>query len=137
MSFISLITYRDKPTHHIKTTLRNEGSYILVYGDINYFNKIDVINTYDYKDEHSKYRIKTSGFYVNADVNKYIKKYGEENILYTKDGRFRGIKVRKDYEMYHKKGQSNIWTDLQQNNIHYPTQKPYKLLKRIIMLSTI
>ena len=136
MSFITMITYRDKPTHHLKNTIRNEGSYILIYGDIKRMNKVDKVHEYEYSDDIGKYRKMDAGFYATVDTAPYILKYGAENMLYTKDGRFRGFKVRKEYEMTNRVGQSNIWTDIQQNRLKYPTQKPYALLERIICLST-
>ena len=54
--------------------------------------------------------------------NQHIKKYGEEyaNMRYE-----RGKPLR------------DIWISRQHNNKIYPTQKPPKLMERIIMLSTV
>lgn len=107
-----------------------QEEYIHIYGLNPIHNKLWENNyTYKYEDERGKYRISTST-YSKPDTY-LIKLYGDKCII--KDGKFKGIKRYQKDDKGMRIG--NMW-DVQYGGGEYPTQKPYKLLERIICLST-
>jgi len=110
------------------------AQYILYYGFDNIQNNIKKVE-FNKTDKYGPYFEFDAGFYGVKNPQPFIDKYGEENIRWTKDGRLRGYKLR-PHHPYSDKPIDNIWTNF--NTVgEYPTQKPYKLLERIICLSTL
>jgi DNA modification methylase len=109
----------------------SQEEYILLYGFNPIHNKLWENNyRYKFKDDKGKYRIISGGW---SKPDEYlINLYGDRCIV--DDGRVKGIK---QYQ-YDDKGMrfGNMW-DLQYGAGDYPTQKPYKLLERVISLSTV
>jgi len=85
------------------------------------------------QDEKGKYRITTSGGWKYKDKERLIKRYGDR-LVYTKAGEIAGTKIYEGNKSYI--GIRCLLDDLGGNNKIYPTAKPYKLLRRIISLST-
>jgi len=109
----------------------SQEEYILIYGFNPIHNKLWENNfTYKHEDKYGKYRLK-GGTYSKPD-DYLIKYYGNRCII--KDGKVKNIKYYEKDDKGMRIG--NCW-NLQYTGGDYPTQKPYKLLERIINLSTI
>jgi len=109
----------------------NNKENILYYG----FNNIESTRyeikvEYPLEDEKGKYRLSCE--HGGRVRERYIEQYKKnpENFIFQGKTYCKKIYEQKDYRCY-----SNVW-NMQYCTSSYPTQKPYKLLERIICLST-
>jgi len=106
------------------------------------FNRILVpyadstLSLYKYKDKRGMYRLQELRDYSQENIKKFIK----EGKIEEKNGRF----YLKQY-LHEKEGVAidDMWKDIgsvaynyREENVNYPTQKPEKLLERIILASS-
>jgi len=112
----------------IKSMTQHEN-YIFYYGYNNIINKIEVdypIEKFNKKDEYGYYYESYGGGRNSLNVLNHKK--------IIKNNKVVGVKY---YAHEKKKKIGNIWTDIKMVKPSYPTEKPYRLMERIICLSTI
>jgi len=88
------------------------------------------LKQYKYKDERGKYRLQELRDYSNTS----IEKFKVEGLIETTTS---GLKLKQYLDDKSGKVVETVWNDINRlTNIRYPTEKPEKLLERIILAST-
>ena len=104
------------------------SDFILYYGDLQ-SSRIKVDREYPFKDDKGSYRLGACGGRLNKNYHN-----SDDKSKYVVDGN----KIRQKTYKSDKDGTiptDNIWY-IPYGSTKYPTQKPYKLLERVICLGT-
>jgi len=117
-----------KSTKNVAKDMPYIYDVILYYGNNNVVNKPYINKDYLFtqSDEYGDYYSSYGGGRDNYKCEDRNKIRNNKKVI--------GIKFYKHEKKF---GISNIWDDVQTKKCTYPTQKPSKLLERIILLSTV
>jgi DNA modification methylase len=112
------------------TLMKNKHNNILVYGFNIAYNYVEDDESSSLKDRWKKY--------YDKDLKIYDSYYPEDDSIFVHASRSY-LNRHKDADclyQYNNKAIYDVWKINHAVNINYPTQKPFKLLERIICLST-
>ena len=118
-----------------KTIIHNYSNilwYGLSFGGIYEHKYIE----HNLEDEDGKYRLAIGGSQTRKDPKALLRTYGDDRIILRDDGKVKAIKFYEDDDIGRVKGVPAVLDNYNIKAI-YPTQKPFKLLERIICLSTV
>ena len=134
----TIILFMNKNSSAMVTEARyinQDNDYILVYSH-NHVWLEDKVKDHPFTDEKGNYRKYSSGgINSSKEINdRFIRIYGDR-VVYKADGNIKFVKFYESDDEGKKQYISNNWS-YKQIKQEYPTQKPYKLLERVICLGT-